>query len=121
MKLATIRTAHGTRAVRIDGERAVETGHADLVDLLGEDGWRASAATATGPSHEVARLDYAPLLLHPEKVICVGLNYRSHIMEMGRELPEHPTLFAKYARALVGAHDDLALPPESAQMDWEAE
>jgi acylpyruvate hydrolase len=121
MKLATIRTPHGTAVVRIDGERAVETGHSDLVDLLGEAGWRASAAAAAGPSHDVAGLDYAPLLLRPEKVICVGLNYRSHILEMGRQLPEHPTLFAKYSRALVGARDDIVLPPESAGMDWEAE
>jgi acylpyruvate hydrolase len=51
----------------------------------------------------------------------VGLNYRSHILEMGRELPRHPTLFTKYPEALVGAHDDIVLPPESTQVDWEAE
>ncbi|GIH15869.1 fumarylacetoacetate hydrolase family protein [Rugosimonospora africana] len=121
MRLATIRTADGTRVVRVDADRAVETGHTDLVDLLREDGWRASAASAAGPAHDVSGLDYAPLVLGPEKVICVGLNYRTHILEMGRELPEHPTLFAKYARSLVGAYDDVVLPPESAAMDWEAE
>jgi acylpyruvate hydrolase len=40
---------------------------------------------------------------------------------MGRELPEHPTLFAKYPEALVGADDDIVLPPESSAVDWEAE
>ena len=40
---------------------------------------------------------------------------------MGRELPSHPTLFAKYTDALIGAHDDIALPPVSDAMDWEAE
>jgi acylpyruvate hydrolase len=40
---------------------------------------------------------------------------------MGRELPSHPTLFNKYARALVGAYDDVTLPASSTQMDWEAE
>lgn len=53
--------------------------------------------------------------------MCVGLNYRTHILEMGRELPSHPTLFNKYARALVGAYDDVTLPASSTQMDWEAE
>ena len=53
--------------------------------------------------------------------MCVGLNYRTHILEMGRELPEHPTLFAKFTDALVGATDDIFLPPESSAMDWEAE
>jgi acylpyruvate hydrolase len=51
----------------------------------------------------------------------VGLNYRSHILEMGRELPEHPTLFAKFADALIGARDDVVRPEETAKFDWEAE
>jgi len=57
----------------------------------------------------------------PGKIICVGLNYRSHIIEMGRDLPEYPTLFAKYPEALIGAFDPLTLPAESDQVDWEAE
>ena len=54
-------------------------------------------------------------------MFCVGLNYRTHILEMGRELPEYPTLFAKFARALVGAYDPVELPAGSEQVDWEAE
>jgi len=57
----------------------------------------------------------------PGKIICVGLNYRTHILEMGRELPRHPALFAKFAEALIGPRDPIALPPESAAADWEAE
>jgi acylpyruvate hydrolase len=57
----------------------------------------------------------------PGKIICVGHNYRNHIKEMGREVPEYPTLFAKYAESLIGPNDDLALPQESDTVDWEAE
>jgi acylpyruvate hydrolase len=57
----------------------------------------------------------------PDKIICVGLNYRSHILEMGRELPPFPTLFAKYRSALIGAYDELVLPAVSDMVDWEAE
>ncbi len=123
MRLATIRTATGTRAVRVDLEtgRAVETGDADVRALLENDGWAERAATAAGPVHEVDGLDYAPLVPSPEKIICVGLNYRDHVLEMGNELPTHPTLFAKFAPALVGAHDDIVLPPESQAVDWEVE
>ena len=121
MRLATIRTGGGTRAVRIDDDSAVETGHVELVDLLAEPDWRAVAAQAAGPRHELADLDYAPVVVRPEKVICVGLNYRQHILEMGRGLPEYPTLFAKYSRALIGAFDDITLPAVSSDMDWEAE
>ena len=56
-------------------------------------------------------------------MICVGLNYLDHIAETGRERPEFPTLFPKFARSLAGAHDDLPLPhdDESTSVDWEAE
>jgi acylpyruvate hydrolase len=121
MRLATIRTTAGTRAVRVDADRAVETGHADVGALLAERDWRAVAAAATGREHDPAGLDHAPVVPAPGKVFCVGLNYRSHILEMGRELPEHPTLFTKVADALIGAGDDIVLPPESSAVDWEAE
>jgi len=121
MRLATIRTADGTRAVRVDGAAAVEIGYPDLGALLQQPGWRAEAASADGPRHATAALDYAPPVPAPEKIFCVGLNYRSHILEMGREVPAHPTVFAKFARALVGAHDPVRLPAGSTQVDWEAE
>lgn len=121
MRLATIRTHAGHRAVRIDGERAVETGDADVRALLERPDWAAHAAAAAGPVHDVAGLDYAPLVPSPEKIVCVGLNYRDHVREMGNELPEHPTLFAKFAPALIGAHDDIVLPRVSEAVDWEAE
>lgn len=121
MKLATVRTTTGTAAVRIDDDAAVELGAADLGGFLADPDWRAAAAAADGPRHDLSGLDYAPLVPRPEKVLCVGLNYRTHILEMGRDLPEHPTLFAKFARALVGAHDPVELPAGSEQVDWEAE
>jgi len=121
MRLATIRTPGATRAVRIDEDAAVETGHAALEELLTDDDWRDKAAAADGTRHELSGLSYAPLVSRPEKIICVGLNYRNHILEMGRELPEHPTLFAKYSRSLIGAHDDIVLPAVSEAVDWEAE
>jgi 2-keto-4-pentenoate hydratase/2-oxohepta-3-ene-1,7-dioic acid hydratase in catechol pathway len=64
---------------------------------------------------------YAPLVPRPSKVVCVGLNYRTHIQEMGRDLPKYPTLFAKFADALIGARDDIVRPAETGQFDWEAE
>jgi acylpyruvate hydrolase len=121
VKLATIRSNGGSRAVRIDEAEAVETGHVDLGALLAQPDWRGIAAAADGPRHALDTLNYAPLVPRPEKIVCVGLNYRTHIQEMGRELPEYPTLFAKYARALVGAYDPVVLPAGSEQVDWEAE
>ena len=121
MRLATIRTTDGTRAVRVDGDRAVETGHADVGALLAEPDWRAVAEAADGPAHDRSGLDFAPLVPRPGKIICVGVNYAAHIAEMGREQPAYPTLFAKYAEALIGAYDDVVLPAASEAVDWEAE
>jgi acylpyruvate hydrolase len=121
VKLATIRDGGRTLAVRIDGDEAVELAAADVGEVLRRDGWRAWAAAADGPRRPVGGLDYAPVVPAPDKIVCVGLNYRSHIQETQRELPEHPTLFAKYRGALVGAHDDIVLPAVSDRVDWEAE
>jgi acylpyruvate hydrolase len=121
VRLATIRTGAGTAAVRITEGGAVETGARDVGELLRDPSWRAAAERASGATHDVDALDYATLVTNPEKIVCVGLNYRSHILEMGRELPEHPTLFAKYTSSLVGARDDIVLPRVSGQVDWECE
>lgn len=119
LRLATIRTSGGTRAVRLDDDVAVETGHADVGELLADPNWR--DLRADGPRHDVATLDYETLIPRPDKVICVGLNYKDHIAEMGNQTPDYPTLFPKYARTLTGAYDDIELPPESTKVDWEAE
>ncbi|MFC4855904.1 fumarylacetoacetate hydrolase family protein [Actinophytocola glycyrrhizae] len=119
MRLATLRLADRTTAARLlDGTTAVELPAPDLGALLADPDWRAVAAR-DGARHAVT--DLAPPVPRPGKIVCVGLNYRTHILEMGRELPTHPTLFAKYAEALVGPHDQIALDPASDSVDWEAE
>lgn len=125
LRLGTLRTGGGTVAVRVDDDEAVETGHADVGDLLHDPGWRETAAAADGRRHALAHLPpaaWAPPVLRPSKIVCVGLNYANHIREMGRELPEHPTLFAKFAEALIGPYDPIVLPAHAAQaVDWEGE
>lgn len=121
MRLATIRHDGWTAAVRVDDDAAVEVGSHNVRALLLDPAWRERAAGASGPRHELGALDYAPVVPLPRKIICVGLNYRNHILEMGRELPEYPTLFAKYAEALIGPYDDIVLPAGSTAVDWEAE
>ncbi|WP_328477528.1 fumarylacetoacetate hydrolase family protein [Actinoplanes sp. NBC_00393] len=119
MKLATIRTLDGsTRAVRADGDTLIDLGVADLGELLARPGWTEVAAQ-DGPA--VVAAGFAPVVPNPGKIVCVGLNYRNHILEMGRQLPEHPTLFAKYTEALIGPNDEIQRPAESDQVDWEAE
>ena len=118
MRFATIRTPDGTRAARVDGDTLVELEARDVGELLARTD---ASPRETGVVHDVAHADYAPVVTHPGKIICQGLNYRNHILEMGHELPTHPTLFAKFREALIGAHDDIALPASSHAVDWEAE
>jgi acylpyruvate hydrolase len=122
VKLATIRTLEGrTRAVRVDDEQLVDLGAADLGEFLTTPGWEQRAAAATEHVSDVRGAAYAPVVPHPGKIACVGLNYRTHILEMGRDLPEYPTLFSKYADTLVGANDDIVKPAETDAFDWECE
>jgi len=62
-----------------------------------------------------------PVVPAPAKIFCVGLNYHAHVGESRRELPTYPVLFCKFASSLIGARDDIVLPPESSQVDYEAE
>jgi acylpyruvate hydrolase len=120
MRLATIRRAGTTAAARLDGDELVLLPYADVATLLAEPGWQEAAASLTGDRVALAEADLDPPV-RPGKVICVGLNYRSHIEEMGRPLPDHPTLFAKFADTLTGPYDDLVVPRVSAEVDWEVE
>jgi acylpyruvate hydrolase len=120
VRLTTLRTPTGTRAARIDGDTVVEIDSPDVGTLLADPEWQ-SRATADGARHELRRADLAPVVPRPGKIFCVGLNYRTHIREMGRELPEYPTLFAKFPEALVGPDDPIELDPASDAVDWEAE
>lgn len=120
MKLATVRINGATSA-------ALETdGALTLLPFADVGEWlRAGSpdieAYDGGTRLALEDADFAPLVTAPGKIICVGLNYREHILEMGRELPSHPTLFAKFADSLVGANDPIVLPPGSLAVDWEAE
>ncbi len=126
MKLATIRVDGATAAVKAEGDRLVSLGARDLGAFLSAANWRAAAAAASAAvdgavTYPLAGADFAPVIPAPSKVVCVGLNYRTHIEEMGRALPGHPTLFAKFSDTLIGANDDIVRPSETDQWDWEVE
>ena len=57
----------------------------------------------------------------PQKIICIGLNYRDHAEEQGIALPERPLLFAKWPNTLIGPGDPIRLPGISHEVDYEAE
>ncbi len=126
MRFTTVRTADGRRQVaRVEGpdEDAPLTllPFSDVRALLEQPDWRRAGAEPGEPAGALDAADLAPLIPTPSKILCLGLNYRSHIHEMGRELPDYPTLFGKDAASLLGPRDDLVLPRASNAPDWEAE
>jgi acylpyruvate hydrolase len=122
VKLATLRTNGTTSAARQDADSYTSIdGFSDVGELLANPDWKDIAANASGTRYAIEGADLASVVTRPGKIICVGLNYRTHILEMGRDLPEYPTLFSKYAETLIGAYDDIELPSEDTAIDWEAE
>jgi 2-keto-4-pentenoate hydratase/2-oxohepta-3-ene-1,7-dioic acid hydratase in catechol pathway len=74
------------------------------------------------PDHSLADLTWLPTLPDPGKILCVGLNYRSHVGESaGRDIPEHPRLFSRFADTLVAHSQPMVLPRASTQFDYEGE
>jgi 2-keto-4-pentenoate hydratase/2-oxohepta-3-ene-1,7-dioic acid hydratase in catechol pathway len=71
----------------------------------------------------IGRLDELPLLapVVPTKIVCVGRNYPAHAAEHGEAVPEEPLLFFKPPSAVIGPGAAIRLPPQSEQVDYEAE
>uniref|UniRef100_A0A8I5UWE3 Fumarylacetoacetate hydrolase domain containing 2A n=1 Tax=Pongo abelii TaxID=9601 RepID=A0A8I5UWE3_PONAB len=70
------------------------------------------------PRSEVTFL--APVT-RPDKVVCVGMNYVDHCKEQNVPVPKEPIIFSKFASSIVGPYDEVVLPPQSQEVDWEVE
>ena len=141
MRLITYVTAGGLRPGVLHGDGAYDL--TDVLDALGvppvlsirslleregerlgELSSRVARLLADG-SVQAARprdgLRLAPPVPDPAKVICVGLNYATHVAETGRALPEHPDLFAKFSSTLIGADDEIGGADVTDNLDFEGE
>lgn len=127
MKLVSFRHQAGqsfgvqTEAGLVDLGR--RTGHPNLKALIAADKLEEARRWA-----ETGEADFAldavtllPVIPEPSKIICVGLNYHDHVVETGRELTEHPTLFTRFASTLVGHGAPLVKPAVSDKFDYEGE
>src|SRR3954470_4486395 len=101
------------------GSSVVEAGEGGVGVLL-----RSGSLPDVAPDGEAVPLSSVRLLppvVDPGKIVCLGLNYRSHAEEAGIEAPEVPTFFAKWPNALAAAGADVPLPSWSSKVDYEAE
>jgi acylpyruvate hydrolase len=112
MRVAAIRTPGGSAAARVDGETVTVLPYGDVGELLasGRD-WPARAADVSADTRPMADVQFAPLVPRPEKIFCIGLNYRSHAQEADVEPPKYPAVFAKYWRSLIGPPIPLCCHP----------
>jgi acylpyruvate hydrolase len=126
MRLVTV-VENGKTVAAVEGPAgrhalldATGTPYADVGELLRrEPAWRQVAAR---PGRLLpADLPVARPILSPGATICVGLNYRRHVLEMKREMPTVPTLFSKLARSLCDPGARIVLPSASAAVDYEGE
>ncbi|SRR5579884_1169386 len=121
MRFASVLHDDTPMAVLIDGDRAIplrgipELGAQTPLSVLRDPPLDPEAAVP------VAALHRRPVVPRPAKVICAGHNYAAHIEETERERPDYPVLFAKFPATLTGPYDDIPLPPESKQVDFEGE
>ncbi|HTX69465.1 MAG TPA: fumarylacetoacetate hydrolase family protein [Solirubrobacterales bacterium] len=132
MRLVTFDAGEGPHAGVLVGDEIVPAGAlgapADsvrgLLEALDADGLAALGERAAGAGERIARADVRLLapIPDPEKIVCLGLNYRDHAEEAHQEIPEHPRWFAKFANSLIGDGEQIILPAAHADfVDYEAE
>ena len=130
MKLVTFDAGDGARAGVVEDGRVVDAwallgephrgGLRELIAAGRVDELRGRLGDTGAPSHPLAAVQLLAPVPDPEKIVCIGLNYRKHAAEVGVEqLPEMPTIFAKYPNALVADGATVRVP--TAKTDYEAE
>lgn len=78
-------------------------------------------AAVAGPDFPVEEIRFLPPVTDPGRILCVGLNYRSHIEETGRRMAVHPTFFVRFPDSHVGHGEAMVRPRVSSEYDFEGE
>jgi 2-keto-4-pentenoate hydratase/2-oxohepta-3-ene-1,7-dioic acid hydratase in catechol pathway len=78
-------------------------------------------ASKAKPDRRLSEIAFLPVIPRPEKILCAGINYRSHAAETGRELPKQPSMFIRFADTLVGHGGEMIRPNVSDNFDYEGE
>jgi 2-keto-4-pentenoate hydratase/2-oxohepta-3-ene-1,7-dioic acid hydratase in catechol pathway len=79
------------------------------------------AARDAKPDRKLSDVKFLPVIPRPGKILCAGINYRSHAAETGRELPKQPSMFVRFTDTLVGHGGDMIRPSVSNNFDFEGE
>ena len=117
MRYVSFVTPAGPRYGRLEGTTVVELGHSMRAAIAANhlDG------TASGKTYALAEVTLLPPIPDPAKILCIGLNYATHLDEMGNTRPAHPTVFTRFADTLVADGGALLRPKSSTRFDYEGE
>jgi 2-keto-4-pentenoate hydratase/2-oxohepta-3-ene-1,7-dioic acid hydratase in catechol pathway len=106
----------------VDLSARTESRWAGLRELLAAQMLPEVAALAKGPPDlKLEDVELLPVIPNPEKILCIGLNYASHVGEVGRELPKVPSVFSRLHNTLVAPGGDIVRPKASVAFDFEGE
>jgi len=78
-------------------------------------------AVTQASDYALSEIDFLPVILHPDKILCAGLNYKAHMEETGNKDTTSPTLFTRFASSQVGHNQPMVKPRESDKLDFEGE
>ncbi len=109
---------------RLFGGGEGEFSSGDLLSLVtaGQDAMKkASDRLLGGEEIDPSEIEYLPPFGVPEKIICVGLNYKDHAAESGFQAPSYPALFSRFASSLIGHNASIVRPHVSNELDYEGE
>jgi 2-keto-4-pentenoate hydratase/2-oxohepta-3-ene-1,7-dioic acid hydratase in catechol pathway len=122
MRLMSFRRADGTASWGIVEEMEVVDCGALAPSLRAAlASGKIAAPARSAPRHALDATTFLPPIPDPEKIICVGLNYLTHIREGGRDVPKQPTIFTRFANTQVGHLQALIRPNASETLDFEGE
>jgi 2-keto-4-pentenoate hydratase/2-oxohepta-3-ene-1,7-dioic acid hydratase in catechol pathway len=128
MKLASYRADGEDTFGAVVGDGVVTLGGAKgryktLRDALAANtlGELKAAIAGKAADHELARITFLPVIPNPEKILCVGINYRDHAAETGRDTLSNPQMFLRLVNTLVGHEGEMIRPKVSTNFDFEGE
>jgi 2-keto-4-pentenoate hydratase/2-oxohepta-3-ene-1,7-dioic acid hydratase in catechol pathway len=132
MRLATIRTADGPHAAVVRGEQVLDLTATDptlppsVRQILEKgtsalDAVRRAAERPDAVKLALGQVTFLPPVTDPNKILCIGLNYRDHAIEGGKAIPSEPVVFGKFNNTLIAHGQPIVLPPVSKKVDYEAE
>jgi 2-keto-4-pentenoate hydratase/2-oxohepta-3-ene-1,7-dioic acid hydratase in catechol pathway len=108
----------------IDLKTRLAPKYSDIVDLLRAGGIRAALAAShdVRADFQLSELTLLPPVVHPEKILCIGINYANRNADYGdQEVPKYPSMFYRAASSLVAHGKPIIRPRESEQLDYEGE